>query len=304
MSASVVSIQVKTASGAGSGTGFVISGDGTIVTNDHVVEDANQIQVRFDDHSQPVAAREIGADPSSDLAVLHVDPSKAPGSLKPLTLANSANVRVGDNALAIGYPLGLDRTATAGIISGLGRTIQAPNNFTIDNVLQTDAPINPGNSGGPLLDDRGRVIGINSQIATAGSQGNVGIGFAVPSNTIRAVVPRLEKGQSIKRAYLGVSTSETSNGTAGALVGKVTAGGPADRAGLRAADGLTGKGGDVIVAVNGKVVADPDGLSTIIGKLHPGEKATLSYLRDGRKETTQVTLAERPAQVSASPSTP
>jgi putative serine protease PepD len=233
-----------------------------------------------------------------------VDPSKAPAALKPLTLADSKNVTVGDNAIAIGFPLGLDRTATAGIISGLGRTIQAPNNFTIDNVLQTDAPINPGNSGGPLLDDRGRVIGINSQIATAGSQGNVGIGFAVPSNTIREVVPRLQKGQSIKRAYLGVSTAETSNGTAGALVGTITPGGPADKAGLRAADSVTGSGGDVIVAINGKVVADPDGLSSIIGDLSPGDKATVSYLRNGRKQTTQVTLAERPARVGASQSSP
>ena len=132
----------------------------------------------------------------------------------------------------------------------------------------------------------------------------MGIGFAVPSNTIRDVVPRLEKGQSIKRAYLGVSTGDTSNGTAGALVGDVTPGGPADRAGLRAADRVTGTGGDVIVAVNGKVVADPDGLSSIIGRLHPGDRATVTYLRGGRKQTTQVTLAERPARVGSSPTTP
>ncbi len=148
------------------------------------------------------------------------------------------------------------------------------------------------------------MIGINSQIATAGSQGNVGIGFAVPSNTIRDVVPRLQKGQAIKRAYLGVSTSETSNGTAGALVGTITPGGPADNAGLRAADSVTGNGGDVIVAINGKVVADPDGLSSIIGDLAPGDKATVSYLRNGRKQTTQVTLAERPAVVTGSAQSP
>jgi putative serine protease PepD len=293
VSASVVSIQVGTSTGGATGSGFVISGDGTIVTNDHVVEDANAVQVRFDDHSRMVPATVVGTDPSSDLAVLEVDPGKVPGGLKPLTFADSSKVRVGDNAIAIGFPLGLDRTATAGIISGLGRTIQAPNNFSIDNVIQTDAPINPGNSGGPLLDERGRVIGINSQIATAGSQGNVGIGFAVPSNTIREVVPRLEKGQQIRRAYLGVTTSEPSSGPQGAVVESVTPGGPADRAGLRATDTLTGPG-DIIVAVNGHAVTGPDDLGGVIGGLKPGEKATISYLRDGHRQTTQVTLAERP----------
>jgi putative serine protease PepD len=297
VSASVVSIAVKTGSGGATGSGFVISGDGTIVTNDHVVEDASQVEVRFDDHSLPVSAHVLGTDPSSDLAVLEVDPSKMPAAAKPLTLADSKNVTVGDNAIAIGFPLGLDRTATAGIISGLGRTIQAPNNFTIDNVIQTDAPINPGNSGGPLLDDRGRVIGINSQIATAGSQGNVGIGFAVPSNTIREVVPRLQKGQTIRRAYLGVSTGESLTSTQGALIGEITPGGPADHAGLRAADSLTGAGGDLIVAINGKSVTGPDDLSSVISDLKPGDKATVSYVRDGQRETTQVTLAERPQSV-------
>jgi putative serine protease PepD len=303
VSASVVSIQVGTSGGGATGSGFVISGDGTVVTNDHVVEGGNQVQVRFDDHSPPVPARVVGTDPSSDLAVLQVDPSEVPGGLKPLTFADSSKVRVGDNAIAIGFPLGLDRTATAGIISGLGRSIQAPNNFSIDNVIQTDAPINPGNSGGPLLDDRGRVIGINSQIATAGSQGNVGIGFAVPSNTIREIVPRLQKGQQIRRAYLGVSTGDPVSGQQGALIGAITAGGPADRAGLRAQDGLTGDDGDLIVAVNGREVTGPDDLGAIIGDLKPGDKATITYVRDGRRETTQVTLAERPQSVPGS-STP
>ena len=266
-----------------------------------MVEDANSVQVRFDDHSQPVDAHVVGTDPSSDLAVLSVDPGKVPGDLHPLTFADSSKVSVGDNAIAIGFPLGLDRTATAGIISGLGRTIQAPNNFTIDNVIQTDAPINPGNSGGPLLDDRGRVIGINSQIATAGSQGNVGIGFAVPANTIRKVVPQLERGQSIRRAYLGVSTGESASGPQGALVATVTPGGPADRAGLRARDALTGYGGDVIVAVNGHKITGPDDLGGVIGALKPGDKATVTFLRNGRQQTTQVTLAERPQSAPSSP---
>jgi putative serine protease PepD len=298
VSSSVVSIQVSGGGGDATGSGFVISSDGTVVTNDHVVEDASQVQVRFDDSSRPVTARVLGTDPSSDLAVLEVDPSRMPTGAKALTLADSDNVTVGDNAIAIGFPLGLDRTATAGIVSGLGRTIQAPNNFTIDNVIQTDAPINPGNSGGPLLDDRGRVIGVNSQIATAGSQGNVGIGFAVPSNTIRDIVPKLQRGQSIRRAYLGVSTGEAQSGQRGAVIGDVTPGGPADRAGLRAADALTGGDGDIIVAIDGKLVTGPDDLGTIIGDKRPGDKATVTYVRDGRKETTQVTLAERPATSS------
>jgi putative serine protease PepD len=303
VSAGVVSIQVGSSGGGATGSGFVISGDGTVLTNDHVVEGGSQVQVRFDDHSPPVPARVVGSDPSSDLAVLEVDPSEVPGDLRPLTLADSSKVRVGDNAIAIGFPLGLDRTATAGIISGLGRSIQAPNNFSIDNVIQTDAPINPGNSGGPLLDDRGRVIGINSQIATSGGgSGNVGIGFAVPSNTIREIVPRLQRGQQIRRAYLGVSSGRPASGEPGALIGSITPGGPADKAGLRAQDGLTGDKGDLIVAVNGREVTGPDDLGAIIGDLKPGEKATITYVRDGRRETTQVTLAERPQSVPGSSS--
>src|SRR5207244_1018747 len=138
-----------------------------------------------------------GVDPSSDLAVLSIDPRTIPSGVQPLQLADSRNVQIGDNVVAIGNPFGLDRTATEGIVSGLGRHIQAPNGFGIPSVIQTDAPINPGNSGGPLLDTSAHVIGVNSQIATAGSEGNVGIGFAVPSNTLRQVVPRLEKGETV-----------------------------------------------------------------------------------------------------------
>jgi putative serine protease PepD len=194
-SSGVVSVHVRTGTGTASGTGFVVDRDGTIVTNAHVIGDAQEAEVRFDDDA-PVQAQVVGTDPSSDLAVLHVDPAQA-GTLHPLALAESDDVRVGDSAIAVGYPFGLDRTATAGIVSGLGRRIQAPNGVSIDQVIQTDAPINPGNSGGPLLDASGRVIGVNSQIATAGGGGgNVGIGFAIPSDTVRDVVSRLKAGQT------------------------------------------------------------------------------------------------------------
>jgi putative serine protease PepD len=298
VSDSVVSIIADggTSGGGATGSGFVISDDGTVVTNDHVVEGASQVEVRFDDSAQGVAAEVVGTDPSSDLAVLRVDPDDAP-PLEPLTLADSDNVRVGDFAIAIGFPLGLDRTATAGIVSGLGRTIRAPNDFTIDNVIQTDAPINPGNSGGPLFDDRGRVIGVNAQIATAGSQGNVGIGFAIPSNTVRDIVPRLQRGQTIRRAYLGVSTGLPANGRSGAQIGEVKEGGPADRAGLQAGSALTGVGGDIIVAVDGEPVEEPDDLSALISARKPGDRATITYIRDGERQTTQVTLDERPQQL-------
>ena len=199
----VVSIQ----SSDGTGTGFVVDSDGTIVSNSHVVGNDKKVKIRFGDTGRPIDADVLGSDPSVDIAVLHVDPAAA-GRLYPLALADSDQVKVGDTAIAIGNPLGLDRTATTGIVSGLGREIRAPNGFQIDKVIQTDAPINPGNSGGPLLDSRGRVIGVNSQIATAGAgTGNIGIGFAVPANTVRNVVPQLKTGHGVQHAYLGVSTS-------------------------------------------------------------------------------------------------
>ena len=286
-SSGVVSVQVVTATGGGSGTGFVIDTDGTVVTNAHVVENATAVRVRFDDKGQGVSARVLGSDASSDLAVLKVDPAGL--TLKPLALADSDGVKVGDLAIAIGYPLGLDRTATAGIVSGIGRKIEAPNGFSIDEVIQTDAPINPGNSGGPLLDARGRVIGVNSQIATAGgSNGSVGIGFAVPSNSVREVVPVLERGQSIHRAYLGVSTGPAPTGT-GALIAEVTTGGPAQQAGLAS--------GDVIVRVDDKPVDEADDVGAAIKDRKPGDRITLEVRRNGNRDSVQVTLGERPGSV-------
>ena len=201
---------VSLRAGNATGTGFLIDREGRVVTNAHVVQGNDRVEVRFGADSDSIEGQVRGTDPSSDLAVVQIDPGKVPGSVQPLRLADSRDVQVGDVAIAIGNPFGLDRTATEGIVSGVGREIQAPNGFSIDSVIQTDAPINPGNSGGPLLDQSGRVIGVNSQIETGGSQGNVGIGFAVPSNTVRQVVPALTRGEKIERAYLGVQTSPAS----------------------------------------------------------------------------------------------
>ena len=278
-SPSVVSVRT----GSGSGTGFLVDGDGTIVTNAHVVGDATQVQVRFNDDGPLHDARVLGVDASTDLAAIQVDASAAEG-VRPLALADSGDVQVGDAAVAIGYPLGLDRTATAGIVSGLERQIQAPNGFSIDKVIQTDAPINPGNSGGPLLNASGEVIGVNSQIATAGgSGGSVGIGFAVPANTVRDVLPELKRGATPEHAFLGLSTSAASGG--GAQVQQATAGGPAERAGLEA--------GDVVTRVDGDEVQDPDDIAAAIDDDAPGDEIEVTVRRGGDERTVTVTLGER-----------
>src|SRR3954466_16365030 len=226
-------------SGTATGSGFVIDTKGNILTNAHVVEGASEIAVRFGDNDL-IPATLVGQDPSTDLALIHVNPKSA--KLHPLTLGDSSKIQVGDPVIAIGNPFGFDRTVTTGIISALQRQIEAPNKFTINNVIQTDAPINLGNSGGPLLNARGQVIGINAQIATAGSRGSVGIGFAVPINTAKKVVPQLEQHGRILHAYLGVTTYPINQDIAsavnlrvheGALVQEVSPGGPAAHAGLR-----------------------------------------------------------------------
>ncbi|MCW3012855.1 MAG: hypothetical protein JWO90_3259 [Solirubrobacterales bacterium] len=281
VSAGVASVRV----GNGSGTGFLIDANGTVVTNDHVVGEATTARLQFGDDDALVDARVIGTDPSSDLAVLQVDPAAVRG-ITPLAFAPSKDVAVGDTAIAVGYPLGLDRTATAGIISGLGREIEAPNGYTIPEVLQTDAPINPGNSGGPLLDAQGRVIGVNSQIATAGGgSGNVGIGFAVPSDTVKAVVPTLLAGRAVSRPWIGISSGETTSGS-GAQVAAVTDSSPAAGAGLRA--------GDVITKLDGEAVGGPGDIAGAVADRAPGERVEVAYTRGGQEQTVQLTLGTRP----------
>jgi putative serine protease PepD len=273
----VVSVQA----GNATGTGFVVARDGTIVTNNHVVGENGTARVRFNDSGRQVEARVLGTDPSSDLAVLQVDPDES-GPLRPLTLANSEKVQVGDTVIAIGHPFGLDRTATSGIVSGTGREIQAPNGFQIDDVIQTDAAINPGNSGGPLLDAKGRVIGVNSQIATS-SGGSQGVGFAVSSNIVRDVLPRLRRGEEAQHPYLGVQFAPAAGG---AEIAGLTSGGPAAGSDLRK--------GDVVLDIDGQRIRNADDAVSAISKRDPGDDIAIIVQRDGERRTFTVELGNRP----------
>jgi putative serine protease PepD len=284
VSPSVVRIRVSDGRAEEIGTGFLIDTGGTIVTNAHVVGAADRAEVLLDDNADPIDAEILGKDASTDLAVLRVDSAKT-SRLRPLTLADSDNVKVGDSAVAIGYPLNLPRSVTSGIVSGVGRAIRSPNGFSIDKVIQTDAAINPGNSGGPLLDGAGRVIGVNSQIATPGGGGNVGIGFAVPSNTVRQVVPQLERGGTIRRPYLGVTT-QSITGNAGALVVHLVPGAAAEAAGLHLRD--------VIVGIDGKDVLKPEDVKTAIESHEPGDAIAIDVERAGARRSLRVTLGTRP----------
>ena len=292
----------------------MVDRQGHVVTNAHVVEGAKKVSVSFDEKTSTFVDAEVkGTDVSSDLAVLKIDPSDVK-DMKVLPLGDSSDAKVGAPTIAIGNPFGFTRTVTTGIVSAVQRTIEAPNNFSIADVIQTDAAINPGNSGGPLLDGQGNVIGINAQIATGGqsSGGSIGIGFAIPVNTLKKLLPDLKAGQSIKRGFLGVTTASVNNEVAdqlklsvksGAIVQDVTEGGPADKAGLRAggsptADGLAA-GGDVIVAVDGKPVKSSDELVAIVAGKKPGDEVEIEYLRgrSGDRKTATVTLGNRPAKV-------
>jgi S1-C subfamily serine protease len=291
----------------GLGSGFVIDKAGHIVTNFHVVEGADRVAVNFSGDDR-VEARVVGTDPSTDIAVLQIDaPARA---LSYLPLGNSDTVRVGDPVVAIGNPFGLERSASAGIVSALQRELRSPSGFTIDRVIQTDAPINQGNSGGPLLDARGHVIGVNSAIFSP-SGGNVGIGFAIPINTVRDVVAELIDKGRVDHAWLGVSMQTVDKELAetfrlpvdrGALVTDVAPGSPADEAGLEGGDTrvvVNGEtfvlGGDIITRVDGKTVGSADELGDEVAEKEPGEEIELELRRDD-DETERVTveLGRRP----------
>jgi S1-C subfamily serine protease len=301
--------------GEATGSGFVIDKAGTILTNAHVVNGATKVTVQFQD-KQRVDAKVLGKDESTDLALLQVNPDGL--KLAPLTLGSSKSVQVGDPAIAIGNPFGLERTLTTGVISAVKRTIQAPNNFQIDDALQTDAPINPGNSGGPLIDATGKVIGVNSQIATggSGSTGSVGIGFAVPIDTAKQIIPQLEKSGRVDRGYLGIEAATVDKTlkdlnlpvTHGALVQKVTPGGPADKAGIRAGD-ISAQldnnpiqlGGDIIIKVAGTEIRTSNDLQAAVADRKPGDKVRLTLKRGSTTKTAEVTLGERPNTATSQP---
>jgi S1-C subfamily serine protease len=302
----------QTQRGTATGSGFVIDGSGDILTNAHVISGATSLTVKFSD-AKTLKAKVVGRDVSSDLALIKVDPKGL--DLHPLTLGSSKAVQVGDPTIAIGNPFGLERTLTTGVVSALQRQIQAPNGFSIDNVIQTDAAINPGNSGGPLIDAAGRVIGINSQIETGGNgQGNIGIGFAVPIDTARKLLPDLKKG-SVERAYLGLSSLTITKSldalnlptSKGVLVETLTPGSPAAKAGIKDGNvtaqldgGNIQIGGDIIVALDGKPITTSAQLASIVGAKKPGDKVEVTVLRDGKRKTLTVKLGTRPNSLSSS----
>jgi S1-C subfamily serine protease len=296
--------------GTATGTAFVIDEQGHLLTNAHVVEGADEVEVTLGgEDGETLDAKVVGADPSTDVGLLEVDPPD--GGLQALELADSEEVVVGDPAVAIGNPFGLDNTATAGIVSAIQREIRAPNGFTISDAIQTDAPINPGNSGGPLLDAAGRVIGINSQIEAGGGQGNVGIGFAVPINTARDVADQVLENGEVEHAFLGITGADVTPEIAdvlnlpvdeGALVQEVVPDGPAADAGVEGGSAevtiggqpLTA-GGDVIIEADGEPVSGMDDVIAIVNGKKPGEGIELTLTRKGEERTVTIELGDRPA---------
>jgi 2-alkenal reductase len=307
-SASVVNIAVMTRMGGGTGSGFVFDLEGHIVTNNHVVEGAEQILVRFADDTT-VEAELAGTDPDSDLAVIKVD---APADLLwPVQLGDSAVLRVGQRAIAVGNPYGFEQTMTTGIISALGRVVPRDGGFSLPQLIQTDAAINPGSSGGPLLDSRGQVIGVNTLIYSS-SGSNAGIGFAVPVNAVKRVVPALISEGSYADPWLGISGLSLSPAIVealelpvdrGILLRSVVSEGPAAKAGLRGSDqsleferGTLPAGGDIIISLDGQVIRDMDDLINNLSERLVGRAVTVGIIRAGEEQFVEVILEERPAR--------
>jgi len=299
---------------SGMGSGAIIDTQGHIVTNYHVIRDAELLEVTLPNKTKH-KAKVVGTDANNDLAVIQIDVPR--GGLTPIPLGTSKGLQVGQKVLAIGNPFGLDRTMTTGIISALGRSIQAENGRIIDDIIQTDASINHGNSGGPLLNNQGQIIGINAAIVSPNDTGNYGIGFAIPVDTVRRITDEILKLGYVRHAYLGIDArgllslgdnpgladALDLNTDHGLLVGKVPADGPLAQAGIRegtkrvrVGNYLIQAGGDVILAVNGKDVNSFVELASEVDHHRPGEAITITVLRSNRKADLQVTLQEQPRQ--------
>jgi S1-C subfamily serine protease len=297
----------------GAGSGFIYDEAGHIITNYHVVEDAEELSVTLA-NGKSYPAEIVGQDPANDLAVIKIDAETIPA---PIPLGDSDGLRVGQFAVAIGNPFGLERTLTVGVVSSLGRVIEGPNGRFIGEVIQTDAAINPGNSGGPLLDLSGRVIGVNAQIVSP-SQANAGIGFAVPVNTVRRVVPQLIEQGYYSHPWLGIQALSLSADRVeafqeagmevpverGVLIIEVVRGGPADQAGLRGGDKIVRfgnyrvpVGGDIITAIDDEPVTDFQDLTVYLEtQKQVGDTVEVTFLRDGEEQVVTATLEERPGR--------
>jgi S1-C subfamily serine protease len=311
VSPGVVSINVLVSSagqsGQGAGSGFVFDEAGHIVTNNHVVENSNLLVVIFQDGSQS-RAEIVGTDPYSDLAVIQVE--NLPDSAIPLPLGDSTTIVTGDWVIAIGNPFGLNSSMSLGIVSAVGRTIPVTNSFSIPEAIQTDAAINPGNSGGPLLNLKGQVVGVNAQIASGGTMANAGVGFSIPANTVRRVVPALIDIGAFQWPWLGIEGTSVNlfltqgnniSVERGAYIVRVIPRGPAEQAGLQGGSSLVNvdgvdvpTGGDVIIAADGERIDDYSELLAIIASHDPGTSINLTILRNGEEQQISVTLGPRP----------
>ncbi len=289
----------------GQGSGFLVDNDGNFLTNHHVIEGADQVTVVLES-GRRIQGEVVGSDPGSDLALVHVDPSRIEGII-PLVLADSSKVRPGALAVALGSPLGLQGSVTVGVVSGVDRSLPSSTRRPIVNMLQTDAAIFPGNSGGPLLNSSGQVIGINTAVA---NRGNESLGFAVPSNTARSILDRLSIGAEIRRPWLGVSllTVGSAEGSSldvgverGVYIVDVVEGSPAEVAGLKSDandNGLPSKGGDVILKADGTDVNEVNDLIGFFNSKQPGDQVTLQIHRDGQTIDVTITLGDWPDSLS------